>query len=448
VTARPRVLVVDDDPLTVKLLEKALGLAGYDVTGARSGAEARERLRAQVFDAALVDLRMPGMGGLELLREIRRHDPALDVIMMTAYPEVSTAVEALKEGACDYLQKPLNLDELRHRVARAMERRFLRREVTGLRARLGERVAGQELVAVSPPMVRIQALIGRVAGTDSPVLIEGESGTGKERVAVALHRESPRRDGPFIPVNCGAIPPDLLESEFFGHVRGAFSGAVADTLGLFRSADGGTLFLDEVAELPLALQVKLLRVLQEKEVRPVGSTTSHPVDARIVAATNRDLDRAVAEERFRRDLFYRLNVVRIRVPPLRERKEDVPALVTAFLRQLNARYGRDVRAVAPDAMAALLAYDFPGNVRELENALERAYALGAAGEIGLADLPALGAGPGAPGPPGMARSLAEVERELIRRALEAHGRSREQAARALGISPRTLYRRMKEHGLR
>jgi len=301
-------------------------------------------------------------------------------------------------------------------------------------------------------------MIVRVAPADSPVLIEGESGTGKELVAAAIHRLSARASGPFITVNCGAVPSDLLESEFFGHVRGAFSGAVADTLGLFRSAHGGTIFLDEIAELPPALQVKLLRVLQEKDVRPVGSTRSYSVDTRVIAATNKNLDLAIKDGTLRQDLFYRLNVVRIHVPPLRERKADTPALVTAFIRMFNQRFNREIKGIAPEAMAALSAYEFPGNVRELENLIERAYALGARDQIRLADLPALGGArreePPAQAPvalvPGSASAvptLAQAERELIIRALELHRNDRAKAARALGLSSRTLYRRLKEYGI-
>jgi two-component system response regulator PilR (NtrC family) len=312
-------------------------------------------------------------------------------------------------------------------------------------------------------MARLRELIARVAGTDSPVLVEGESGTGKELVAEAIHRLSPRREEPFVPVNCGAIPVELVESEFFGHVRGAFSGAVSDTVGLFRSAHRGTLFLDEVTELPPALQVKLLRALQEREVRPVGSAKSQPVDVRVIAATNRDLDEAVRAGTLREDLFYRLNVVRIAVPPLREHRADLPLLTAHMFRRLNARFGREVRALTPEAMARLEDYDFPGNVRELENLLERAYALGARGEITPADLPPLARGrpasvpppPGAAAPAGptpagalprLADALAGLERDLIARALDLHGDDKRGAARALGVSPRTLYRRLRELG--
>jgi transcriptional regulator with PAS, ATPase and Fis domain len=287
-----------------------------------------------------------------------------------------------------------------------------------------------------------------VAVTDSPVLIEGESGTGKELVAAAIHRLSSRAKGPFIPVNCSAIPSDLLESEFFGHVRGAFSGAVSDSLGLFRGAHDGTIFLDEIAELPPALQVKLLRVLQEMQVRPVGSTRAYPVDVRVIAATNRNLEQAMLENSFRQDLFYRLNVIRVTLPPLRERREDIPALVTHFLRRFNRRFHRDLRGITPDALAALGAFDFPGNVRELENLIERAYAMGARDQITLADLPSLTAR--AVGLPSMSNralpTLADVEKDLILRALSMLDNDKEEAARALGISRRTIYRRLKEYG--
>jgi transcriptional regulator with PAS, ATPase and Fis domain len=288
-----------------------------------------------------------------------------------------------------------------------------------------------------------------VAPTDTTVLITGESGTGKEVVARFLHRGSPRAKGPFVPVNCGAIPAELMESEFFGHVRGAFSGAVADAVGLVRSARDGTLFLDEVAELPLALQAKLLRVLQEKEVRPVGSAKTHAVDVRIISATNRDLEATVAAGRFRQDLYYRINVVRIVVPPLRKRKEDIPALVTHFLRRFNERFHRDVTGLASNARAALMAYDFPGNVRELENVIERAYAFGARGEITRENLPALGEAPAlaAAAPDEELPTLEEAERALIRRAVGRYGSDREKAARALGLTVRTLYRRIKKFEL-
>jgi DNA-binding NtrC family response regulator len=473
VSAPTHVLVVDDDPTLRELLQEALAGWGCEVAVAPTAPVALDLLQNRLFDVALVDVNMPEMSGIELLRRARHHDPALEVVIVTGDPRVSTAVEALKLGAYDYLAKPLVLDELQHLLGHIRERRALRSEVAHLRSRLGEQLKMTELIGASPRMAEIKSVVARVAPTDSPILIDGESGTGKELVAAAIHRLSPRAAGPFIPVNCGAVPADLLESEFFGHVRGAFSGAVADTLGLFRSAHGGTLFLDEVAELPSPLQVKLLRVLQDKEVRPVGAGKSYTVDVRVIAATNRNLDEAMRTGGLRPDLYYRLNVVRVVMPPLRERREDIPALVGHFLRRFNHRFGRDVRRVTPEALAALAGYAFPGNVRELENLVERAYALGAREEIDVADLPALGgAAPGAgavpgaaaaagaggpappaPGPPTDGRAaplptLAEAERDLIMRALQVHGRDRVQAARALGLSARTLYRRLKEYGLR
>jgi DNA-binding NtrC family response regulator len=436
--SHPRILVVDDDRPTLKLLGKTLSPAGYEVVQAGDGIEALELANHGLFDGAIVDIRMPGMDGLQVLRELKRLDPSLDVIITTAHPELDTVVGALREGAYDYIQKPFNLDELQHRVDRMVERRQLRGEVHSLRVRLGEALSVHERVAVSPQMAQVRDLATRVAPTDSTVLIEGESGTGKEVVAATIHRHSPRSRGPFLPVNCGAISPDLVESKFFGHLRGAFSGAVTDTRGLFRSASGGTIFLDEVTELPRALQTKLLRVLQDREVRPVGSPNSIAVDARIIAATNRRLDEALKDGTLRRDLYYRLNVVHIVIPPLREHKTDIPAFVNHFLHQLNRRFRRHTRGVAPAAMQLLAAHDFLGNVRELENLLERAYALGVTREITPADLPGL---PGASAaeapatagpvdPDGPLPRLDDLQRDLILRALrpplgrQAAGRSR------------------------
>ena len=445
-----KILVVDDERSILMLLKEALGQWGYQVTTAASAAEALGNLKSELFDALITDIRMPDMSGLELLREVKKQDESIEVVMMTGYPTIASAVQALKEGAYDYLSKPLILDELRHLMSRMMERKFLRGEIHTLRARLGEELTVNELIGTSVPMERVKEIIGKVAVTDSPVLIEGESGTGKELVAAAIHRLSSRAKRPFIPVNCSAIPQDLLESEFFGHVRGAFSGAVADALGLFRGADEGTIFLDEIAELSPALQVKLLRVLQEMQVRPVGSTKAFPVDVRVIAATNRDLERAMTEGTFRQDLFYRLNVVRVTLPPLRERREDIPSLINHFLRRFNKRFHRDVRGVAPEALAALTAYSFPGNVRELENLIERAFAMGAREQIALTDLPSLSKTPVTATPvtsPESVPALADVERELILKALAIFKDDKEAAARALGISRRTIYRRLKEYGV-
>jgi len=443
-----RVLIVDDETSILMLLNEALTAWGYQVATAGTATDALAVVRTQVFDAAITDIRMPDMSGLELLKQLKAHDESIEVVIMTGYPTIASAVEALKEGAYDYLSKPLILDELKHLMQRLMERRFLRGEVHTLRARLGEELTVNELIGASGAMQRVKEIIGKVAVTDSPVLIEGESGTGKELVAAAIHRLSSRAKGAFIPVNCSAIPRDLLESEFFGHVRGAFSGAVADALGLFRGAHDGTIFLDEIAELPPELQVKLLRVLQEMQVRPVGSTKAHPVDVRVIAATNRNLEQAMHAGTFRQDLFYRLNVIRIQLPGLRERREDISSLVNHFIRRFNKRLRRDVKGISADALSALGGYDFPGNVRELENLIERAFAMGSRDQITLADLPSLTARPSvAPSMSGnTVPTLAEVEKELILRALAVYSNDKEEAARALGISRRTIYRRLKEYG--
>jgi DNA-binding NtrC family response regulator len=442
-----RVLIVDDEQGFCDLLAEALASWGYHAFATRSGVEGLGLVQHQLFEAALLDIRMPGMNGLDLLREIKRHDSTIEVVMITGYPEVGTAVEALKLGAFDYLTKPLDTARLQHVLAHLRKRRRLRQEVRSPRDRLGRRFTVKGLVGSSPQMERVKEIIASVAGTDTPILIEGESGTGKELAAAAIHGMSARGEGPFIPVNCSAIPGELLEPELFGHVRGAFTGAVADSLGLVRSATGGAIFLDEVAELPPALQVKLLRFLQDKEVRPVGSPRSYTVDVRIMAATNRNVEDCVKAGSLRPDLFYRLSVVRLLMPPLRERKEDIPALTAHMIRRFNQRFERDVKGIAPEAMSALMAYDFPGNVRELENILERAYALGAREEIRLADLPVLSPSALAAAPLGDLPTLAQAKRELILKALHAHPGDKEQAARAIGISRRTFYRRLKEYGL-
>jgi DNA-binding NtrC family response regulator len=446
-----KILVVDDEPSILRLLQEALSQWGYQVTCASTVEEALVALGTELFDAALTDVRMPDMSGLDLLRAIKKQDESIEVVVMTGYPTISSAVEALKEGAYDYLSKPLILDELRHLMTRVMERRFLRGEVHSLRTRLGEELTVNELIGNSPPMQKVKEIISKVAVTDSPVLVEGESGTGKELVAAAIHRLSSRAKRSFIPVNCSAIPGDLIESEFFGHVRGAFTGAVNDALGLFRGANEGTIFLDEIAELPPVLQVKLLRVLQEMQVRPVGSTRAYPVDVRVIAATNRNLEQAMAEGAFRQDLFYRLNVVRVHLSPLRERRDDILPLVNHFLRRFNRRFRRDLRGIAPDALAALTEYAFPGNVRELENLIERAYAMGARNQITLADLPSLGRSAPAdvvvtPSSTSIPK-LSDVEKGLILKALATLNDDKEAAARALGISRRTIYRRLKDYGM-
>ena len=435
---RGRVLVVEDDAALAALVVRVLTAEGYEASWARTVAGALEALAGRLHDVVLLDIRLPDGNGVEVLRRIKERDAGVEVVILTGHPDVTTAVEALKLGAFDYLSKPVDLAALARTVAQIVERSRLREEVRSLRSRLGERLAARELVAASPAMREVKATLVAVAPTASSVLIEGETGTGKEVVAAAIHRLSPRREKPFLPINCGAIPAELLESELFGHVRGAFSGAVSDTQGLFRAAEGGTVFLDEIAELPPQLQVRLLRVLQERQVRPVGSTKSFPIDCRVVAATNRPLEEAVRTGLLRSDLYYRLNVVKVVLPPLRERREDIPALVAHFLRDLNERFGRRVKGVSAEAMEALFAYDFPGNVRELEHLLERALALGAREEIGLDDLPDLKPRRSAD----EESPLERAERETILETLRRTGGDKDAAARELGISRRTLYRRL------
>jgi DNA-binding NtrC family response regulator len=440
------VLLVDDEIRFLEATSETLRGRGHSVTTANCLAAARKALRNAEAQLVVLDLMLPDGNGLELLDDLTEY-PDARVALITGHPSIKSHIQSLTGPAVTYLTKPIDVRDILRLIEDDEE--------------FPEPEEGNEkhfgfLLGEAPAMQKVYEAIRRFGPTDVTVLIEGESGTGKELVAAAIHRLSARASGPFITVNCGAVPSDLLESEFFGHLRGAFSGAVADTLGLFRSAHGGTIFLDEIAELPPALQVKLLRVLQEKEVRPVGSTRSYSVDTRVIAATNKNLEAAIKDGSLRQDLFYRLNVVRLHVPPLRERKADIPALVTAFIRMFNQRFDREIKGIAPDAMAALHAYEFPGNVRELENLVERAYALGAREQIRLADLPALGGSvreevAAAPavltGRAGTVPTLAQAERELILRALELHRNDRAKAARALGLSSRTLYRRLKEYGI-
>ncbi len=435
-----RILVIDDETAIRSTITEGLRAMGYEAEGVEGGPLAMELIQETPFDLVLVDIHLHGsMDGIAVLESVKRHDPELDVVLMTGDPELTTAIQALRLGAYDYLIKPLNFDNLKHLVKRVSEQWKLRGEARSLRERMSEKPGVERLVGSSPRMREVKQIIAKVASNDSVVLIEGESGTGKELMAGAIHQLSQRCRGPFISLNCGAIPADLAETELFGHVRGAFSGALRDVRGLFRSAHGGTLLLDEIGELPLTLQPKLLRALQEKEVRPIGSSVSVKTDVRIVAATNRNLEDAVKAGTFRQDLFFRLNVVRFEAPALRTMKEDIPTLVGYFLRQFNETFGRSVRSVSTKALELLTHYDFPGNVRELENIIERAYALGADEQIDLDDLPRMldysGMEP---------RTLQAAEKDIIRKTLERYAGDKVKTARELGISLRTLYRRIKE----
>ncbi len=450
-----RVLIVDDDAGLRKSLTLILEDADYEVTTAADGEEGLERARRGSPDLILCDVRMPGTDGLEFLERYREEGGDALVLVMTAYGSQELAVEAMKKGAYDYIPKPFDAQEVLLTLRKAEEREELRREVGRLRTEVRTEDRYGDIVARSPAMVEALEVANKVAGHPSSVLISGASGTGKELVARLIHRESPRAVGPFVPVNCGAIPGNLLESEFFGYVKGAFSGAERDKEGLFESADGGTLFLDEVGELPASLQVKLLRVLQEGEVRRVGETGTRRFDVRVIAATNKDLEEAVREEEFREDLYYRLAVVPIHLPALRRRSEEIPELVSHLLERHGRKLGLKAEGVAPDAMEALLEYPWPGNVRELENVLERALVLSDDGVVDLDELPSAVRDPSsrelevepASGDLSVKRRTAELERRLIKAALERTGGVKTEAAELLELSPRALRYKIKDYGL-
>jgi len=449
-----KLLLVDDEPGLRQSLRLLLTDDGHEVVEAVDGAAALARASAEPFDVILCDVRMARMDGLEFLRRYRAAAGGALVIMMSAYGSEETAIAAMKEGAYDYIAKPFRADEVVLVLRKAEEREKLRREVESLRSALGARAIGPDIIAESAAMRAALDVVAKVAPHRTTVLITGPSGTGKEVVARALHRFSPRADQPFIAVNCAAIPEALLESELFGHVRGSFTGAVNDHRGLFEQASGSTLFLDEIGDLPTALQAKLLRVLQEGEVRRVGDRTTRHVDARVVAATARDLDADVKAGRFREDLYYRLNVIGIRLPPLAERPEDVPALVRHLLEAHAAKLGMAMPELAPEALRALLDHDWPGNVRELSNALERALVLSQGGRVGIADLPAavlseaIETVPQIPeGELSLKRHAVAAQGEVIREALRRAGGNRRRAAALLGISVRSLFYKLKALGL-
>ncbi len=449
--SRPfRVLVVDDEPAQRELVSGFLRRHGFDVTAAADGAAALARFRDTPVDLILTDQKMPGLSGLELLEAARAIDPEVAVIVMTAYGSVDSAVSAMKGGAVDYLAKPLNLDELLHRVGRVRERQALLTENRELREALRERQHLDGIVGESGAMQEVFSLVRRVAASDATVLIRGESGTGKELIARAIHEASARAAGPLVTVNCAALPETLLESELFGHEKGAFTGAHVARRGRFEAAHGGSLFLDEIGDLPLHLQVKLLRVLQAREIERLGSTRPIAVDVRLLAATHRDLEAEVRAGRFREDLYYRLNVVTIVVPPLRDRRADIPLLLDHFLARFARDNGKTIRGLTREARDALLRYDYPGNVRELENLVERAVVLTRDDVVGLADLP-FGARDGDADGGAAAGTLTAateaLERRLIREALAGAGGVQTRAAEALGISERVLRYKLRKYGL-
>ncbi len=453
----PRILVVDDEPAIRQTLGILLKRAGYEVTSCAGQRGAHESILSspQPFPVILTDLSMPDGSGLDVLATAKSRSTSTQVILITAHSTVENAVSAMSGGAYDFVTKPFDNGELLALVIKAFEKYALLNENRSLRAQVAPKrgdVAGR-----SAAMRQTLDLVSRIAASKTSVLITGESGTGKERIARRIHELSDRREQPFMVVNCGALPEHLMESELFGHEKGAFTGAIERTLGVIREADGGTLFLDEIGELPLSLQVKLLRVLQEKSVRPVGAAKEIPVDMRLLAATNRDIEEEVKNGNFRQDLYYRINVIRVELPPLRDRRDDIPLLADSFVARFSAEMGKELRGFTPDAMRAILAYDFPGNVRELENMLERAATLAGSAMIGLGDLPEVLSGLAGRTTPALLdlpadgcrldEVLTEVERRLLLEALQRTGGVRTQAAKLLGISFRSLRYRLEKQSL-
>ena len=448
-----QVLVVDDEPAIRQVVAAQLRKVGHSVEQAGDGEAAMERLAKGDVDIVLCDIKLPGLSGIEVLRQARAVGIDTAFIMMTAFASVDTAIEAIKAGAADYMIKPLNNEELLHRLTKVGDLRGLRAENRVLR-RLVLGVNQEVFSFNSPAMREMEHMAAKVSPTNSTVLITGESGTGKGVVARLIHQQSPRADGPFIPVNCGAIPENLVESEFFGHTRGAFTGADKVRKGLFLEADGGTIFLDESGELPLSLQVKLLHVIEQKEVRPVGSEQARPVDVRIIAATNRDLAEMVAQGKFREDLYFRLSVFHIHVPPLRERRQDLSALVKFLLQRNTRRMGSTTTQVVldPGVEELLVNYDWPGNVRELENVIDRVLVMADSGHITLADLPPQITKIALSSAPGIGQQFSGTLREQVRRyevdiilrAIEETGGDRRAAAQKLDIGLSSLYRKLEE----
>lgn len=446
---RPLVLVAEDEELMRAILQDLLTGAGYRVIAVASAEAALESFALETPAATLTDIRMSGMDGLTLLDRIKAISPDAHVIVMTAYSSIDSAIAALRKGAFDYITKPFVNDELLHTIKNAVRQHHLVGENRHLRHELDRRYSFDEIIGTSEALHAVFRLVEKVATTGTNILIYGESGTGKELIARALHHNSARRDAPFVALNCGALPETLLESELFGHTKGAFTGATAARPGLFRSAEGGTVFLDEIGEITSAMQVRLLRAVQEHEVTPIGANASVAFDARIICATNRDLETEVAENRFREDLYYRLNVIEIHLPPLRERREDIPLLVRHFVKRTAKQQAAPEKSVDTAAMSALINYPFPGNIRELQNAIERAFTL--SGEmIGLDSLPprirqAATATLPMRDPDGLRPTLDEIERRYILETMKEANHDKARAANILGIDLSTLYRKLKRY---
>lgn len=438
------ILIVDDEKGVGDFLTIVLKKQGYKAFYASSGKQALELCRGRTFDLALVDIKMPVMDGIEFLKEAKRLNPSLLFIMMTAYPSIETAVEAMKEEAFEYVTKPFNVDELQRIIKRALERQEPTEQVLKI----------EGIVTKSPAMDKILKMLPKISFTQANVLIMGESGTGKELIAKAIHNLSPKKDNPFVTVNCAGIPETLLESELFGHKKGAFTGATSDKMGLFKAADGGTIFLDEIGELPAALQVKILRVVEDKSFKPIGNTKDIKVDIRVISATNKELEKEVIEGRFREDLYYRLNVIPIRIPPLRERKEDVPVLVNYFLTKYSQEFGKDIKKISSSALELLTSYDFPGNVRELENIIERCIALETSNiilpeSLVLSDFKKGGLKVEDILPEGLdlQKRVEELEKNFLIKALEEARGVKRKAAELLNLSFRSFRYKLKKYNI-
>ncbi len=445
-----RILVVDDDRAMCQLLIDLLREDGYEADVAYDGESALEKCRTTRFDLAITDLMMPKMRGIELVQRLREIDASALVLLITAFGTIESAVEAMRAGAFHYVTKPFHNDEILIQVKRALEQKTLWEELKRLRTEVQARNRFQNIIGQSSAMQSVFETIAQVSDLPANILIEGESGTGKELIARAIHSNSSRATGPFIPVNCAAIPETLLESELFGYVRGAFTDARRDRPGLFREASGGILFLDEISEIPITLQAKLLRVLEDKEIRPLGANQSEKVDTRVLSASNRYLDELVRDGKFRQDLYYRLNVIRIELPALRHRSEDIPLLVKHFIEKFADSAKRNVEGIQDEALAALKSYDWPGNIRELEHTIERAVLLGKGVLVGVEDLPGqlLACGESAivlAQALGKQFTLRDLEREYIGKVLETTHGNKTEAARILGVDRTTLYRKLEEY---
>jgi DNA-binding NtrC family response regulator len=438
-----KILFVDDDPQILSMVEQFLSRCGFHVTTEANGQKAVEMVRESQYSVVFTDLNMPEISGMELLKQIKAVSPETEVVIVSGYGTIETAIQAMKLGSYDFLQKPINFDRFRILIERIIEKQKLKEENQLIRNRLKERYKYDELVGMSPKMQNIYGIIDKISSGSPTVLIEGESGTGKELTANVIHNNSDRADGPFIPINCGAIAEGLLESELFGHVKGAFTGASKDSIGLFRAADGGTVFLDEIGEVSTAVQVSLLRVLQEKKVRPVGGTRETEVNVRVIAATNKKLEEAIKNNTFREDLYYRLNVISITMPPLREIREDIPLLIGHLLKKHRRKGTAMVPEVSPEAMALLMGYRWPGNVRQLENVFERAFALGVGDVLQVKDLPnEIVQQSGTWMPADVNCNLKAIEEKTIRYAIQKAGGNKAEAAKLLGINTTTVYRKM------